>query len=213
MTWFVRLLLAAADSLPATDAPVRALVATQWRLPAAAITIEWGRLPAADRFDGAAAVRLLGSGRDGRFVVAWRNPGGREVAAVIRAGHQAQGWRASRALGAGAIVAANDVVAATELRWGPPDSASPSPVGMELRRSVAAGTFLAAPIVAPAVIIKAGDLVRFRWRRFGIAIVREATATNAARAGEVVWGRDPVRNERLRGIAQLGGYALLEESR
>jgi flagella basal body P-ring formation protein FlgA len=130
------------------------------------------------------------------------------VAVALRAGRADSIWVASRPLLAGTIVRQDDLARAPQLLYGPPTETA-TPLGWEVRRNVATGEPLVAPVVSEPVLIKPGDPVRFAWDQGPIRIVREGISQTSARRGQPVWARDPLRGERLRGIATGHGQAIL----
>lgn len=212
MIWSANLMLALAAAVPgAVEARVREAIAARWRVATEVVTVDWGRLAASVEVDDSATIRLLGEGRDGRFVISLRSRAGREIAVAIRAGHRTPAFVAARPLRSGVVLQADDVATTERLRWGPPPAlgAGASPIGMETRRSLASGDLLEGPAIAPPVIITPGQTVRFVWEQGGIQIVREAIAQSQGRLGETVWGRDTRRGDRLAGVALGPGRARL----
>ncbi|MFN0181385.1 MAG: flagellar basal body P-ring formation chaperone FlgA [Gemmatimonadales bacterium] len=212
MIWSASLMLALVAAIPvAVEARVREAIAARWRVATEAVTVDWGRLAATVTVDDSATIRLLGEGRDGRFVVSLRSRAGREIAVAIRAGHRTPAFVAARPLSSGVVLGADDVTTTDRLRWGPPPGprAGTSPIGMETRRTLASGDLLEGTAVAPPVIITPGQTVRFVWEQAGIQIVREAVAQSQGRLGETVWGRDTRRGDRVAGVALGPGRARL----
>jgi flagella basal body P-ring formation protein FlgA len=84
------------------------------------------------------------------------------------------------------------------------------PIGWEVRRSVTAGTVLAAPVVRAPDLVSAGEPVTFVWQRGAVRMERIAVAQTAAGLGETV--RAQVGGVRLVGRVTGAGTALIEES-
>ena len=209
MISFVSLALAVLAPIPeAVTTRVRDAIAATWRVAPSTVTITWGPIAPTAALSDSASFRLFGDGRGGRFVVALRTPDRREVAVTLRAGRADSVWVASRPLAAGALVRSTDAVRAAQVVFGPPLEAG-SPVGWEVRRTVAAGEPLIAPVVLEPVLIAPGDPVQFAWADGPIRIVREGIAQTRARRGQPVWARDAARGEQLRGIATGPGRARL----
>ena len=210
MIWSVSGALIALVGPGSVEGWVRAAVAERWNVASESITVDWGRFPAAGATEDSAAIRLLGSGRDGRFVVTFRAQAGREIAVSIRVGYRAEVLVAARPIGTGAIITAADVATIERVRWGgPPPQGPTNPIGLEARRSLGTGDLLEPPAVAPPVAISSGQLIRFVWEQAGIRVVREAIAQNQGRPGETVWGRDPERGDRLVGLVIRPGWAQM----
>ncbi len=186
---------------------VREAIAAKWRIDATVVSLAWGPVAPGARFADTVGFRLLGDGRGGRFVVALRTADRREVAVTLRAGRADSIWTAARPLSVGAIVGPGDAVRTAHVVFDPPGAEILSPIGWEVRRGVAAGDPLVAPVVAEPVVIVPGDAVKFAWDSGPIRVVREGIAQTRARRGQPVWARDPVRGERLQGIAIEPGRA------
>lgn len=189
------------------DLRVRTEVARQWEVDLATVRLEWSRIRPPVVAD-TAAFRLAGQGVDGRFVVLVSNPAG-EIAISVRAGREVAQWTATRPLAVGAIVRPGDVRLDRRLVFGPPKGDDLSPLGWEVRRSLRPGDPVAPPAVQEPPVIRPGDPVRFEWRLGAMIVAREGLAANAARRGERVWARDPVRGERIDGVAIGPGQARL----
>lgn len=216
MIWCAELVIALAGLAPANvPAPVAALVrdaiGRSWRVDPATIQLEWGRLVTREPLADSARVRILGQGRDGRFVVALATRTGGETAVSLRAGIADSVWVAGRSIFAGARLGAEDVRRVMQVVWGPPrGGTTDTPLGREARRNVAEGERLVAPAIEDAPVIAPGDRIRFVWEQAGLRIVREAVAESRARRGERVIGHDQIRHEQLTGIALAPGVARLE---
>ena len=217
MTWCVELVIALGVAAPVdVPAPVAALVrgaiGRSWRVDPAQVRLEWGRIATREPLADSARVRILGQGKDGRFVVALLTRAGGETAVSLRAGVADSVWVAGHSIAAGTRLAADDLRRVVQVIWGPPRAAAGSapPLGSEARRNLAEGERLEAPAIEEAPVILPGDRIRFVWEQDGLRIVREAVAGSRARRGERVTGRDPVRQEQVSGIAMGPGTARLE---
>ena len=210
MIWFAELVVAAAAaSVPdPVVSRVRDAIATAWRVEPATVQLAWGPLTTKAQFADSAPFRLLGDGRGGRFVVALRALDRREVAVSLKAGRLASTWVASRPLAVGTSIAASDLVRTVRLVYGPPaERESEAPLGWEVRRHLAAGDPLVGTAVLEPIVIVPGDQIQIRWDQGPIKVIREAIAQSRARRGEPVWARDPIRGDRIRGIAIGPGRA------
>lgn len=200
MIWFVSVLLIAAPVPAAVTARISQVLASHWRVASSAVTIQWGPVAPSVAITDSARFRLLGSGKDGRYVVVIQTIGLREVAISLRAGHQDSAWVATRPLPTGIIVGPEDATLILQTSWGPP-SPDPSPLGREVRRSLAAGERLIAPALGEPVVISPGEPIEFTWEEGPIRITREAIASSRARLGESVWANDLTHGGRIEGIA------------
>lgn len=205
----IGLAVAAEPSVPAgLDLRVRAEVARHWDVDAASVRLEWSRIVRPVDIADTAPFRLVGQGTDGRFVVLIAHPPG-EIAISVRAGREVRQWIATRPLRLGVTVGPGDVRVDRRLVFGPPRGEDRSPLGWEVHRSLGPGDPVAPPAVREPPVIRPGDPVRFEWRLGGMMVAREGLAATAARRGERVWARDPVRGERIEGIATGPGQARL----
>lgn len=204
------------DSLPAAlVSQVREWIGREWGVAAEAVHLEWGRhLPLGDEA-AQASIRVGGSGHNGWFVVTVEPGNARPAAVTVRAGTLALQPVAARALSAGTRLAAEDLVLAEQVAWGPPlaPEANPLPVGegWEVRRSVAEGTVLVPPLVQAPRLVVSGDPVVFVWTRGTIRMERIAIAQGSARLGELVHAQ--VGTARLTGVVTGPRTALIEQER
>jgi flagella basal body P-ring formation protein FlgA len=189
---------------PALAGRVAARIAAVWSVPPAALCLSWGALPALAADD---SVQVNGSGADGWFIV---ELGAGARAVRVRAGFADTVAVAARPLGAGARLAAGDVVAAPHVTWGPPVPPRERPgEGWEVRRTIAAGEMLIRPAVLPPPLVVAGEPVRLMWQQGGVSVVMEGIALNGARRDEVVRARIEGRSARLAGRAIAPGVVEL----
>jgi flagella basal body P-ring formation protein FlgA len=210
VTWFADLVVAAAVvAVPEPVASrVRDAIAAAWRVQPATVRLAWGPLGSTAQFADSAPFRLLGDGRGGRFVVALRALDRREIAVTLKAGRLDSVWVASRPLAAGSTIGAADLLRAVHLLYGPPlEREAEPPIGWEVRRHLAAGDPVVGAAVVQPIVIVPGDQIRIAWDLGPIRVIREAIAQTRARSGEPVWARDPIRGDRVRGIALGPGRA------
>ncbi|MDX2057823.1 MAG: flagellar basal body P-ring formation chaperone FlgA [Gemmatimonadales bacterium] len=215
MIWFGNLLLALGLTVgneppEALAARVRAAVAEQWGVESELLKLEWGHLAAREPVEPDAAFRLLGTGRDGRFVVTIRTGPRSEAAVTLRVGVFDSVWVAARPIVSGTRLAAPDLTRAARLVWGRPDQRAEAPIGWEARRNLAAGEIAAPGVIAPPALVEPGDRVRFVWERAGFRVEREGVAVNRARLGERVIARDQARQDQLSGVVTGPRAARLE---
>jgi flagella basal body P-ring formation protein FlgA len=208
---------------PGVDPPagvadrVRAAVARHWNTSTEQIRLEWGRWATRESVADSAPFRLLGGGRDGRFVVALRTAKGGETAVAVRAGVVGPAWIAARSVPPGRRLEAADLTRTERLVWGPPAAPNgPAPIGWETRRGLAAGDPVTEASVEQPALIEPGDPVSFVWEREGFRVVRAGVATVRARLGQRVTGR-PERSgpgspngDQLVGVVLGRGLARLE---
>jgi flagella basal body P-ring formation protein FlgA len=192
-------------------AGVREAIARGWRVDPSRVELQWGRIGTRDALAEQGRVRILGQGRDGRFVVTLPTGAGGETAVSVRAGITDSVWVAARPIAMGARLGRDDIRRDRLVVWGPPAPAPiEPPLGFEVARTLAEGDRLTAPSVAEPPVISPGDRIVFVWEQDGLRIVREATAGSRARRGERVIGRDDSRHEQLTGVALGPGTARLE---
>ncbi|MCL4864516.1 MAG: flagella basal body P-ring formation protein FlgA [Gemmatimonadales bacterium] len=205
------------DSLPAAlVSQVRAWIGREWGVPAESVQLEWGRHVGLDETVATAPLRVGGSGRNGWFVVTVEPPDAPPAAVTVRAGTLALQPVAARALSAGTRLAAEDIVLAEQVAWGPPPpapEANPLPVGegWEVRRAIAQGTVLVPPLVQAPRLVVSGDPVTFVWTRGAIRMERVAIAQGSARLGELVHAQ--VGTVRLAGVVTGPRTALIAQER
>jgi flagella basal body P-ring formation protein FlgA len=202
MIWFGELALAALVAGPVPDglaARVREAIAHEWQCDPAVVRIQWGVMPVRAALADDMAIRLVGRGLEGRYVVLVRTHRG-ELAVSLRAGVEDSAWVSSRPIQSGAALTAADVKREVRMIWGTsPATARTAPLGWETQRSISAGALLAPPVIREPAQVEPGTVVRFEWSQGAIAIVREALAANRARLGEVVWAMDRSTGQRISG--------------
>ena len=188
----------------ALAARVAAEIARRWDVDSADVSLAWGRFGAPLPSDPAAPFRLAGAGTDGWFVAVFAPSSSRPAAVRVRAGAVERVMVATRALRAGSRLEAADLRAETRAAWGQPARGGggtlPAP-GWQVRRSVGAGEVLAAPAVAPAPCVLAGQPVRVEWTRGAVHIALEGTALQNAVEGDPVRVRLRDRREPVTGVA------------
>jgi flagella basal body P-ring formation protein FlgA len=197
---------------PAVVAGTTARVAELWNVDPAALRLNWGRAPACASADGAKAVRVTGSGRDGWMAVVVAPPEGASVAVPVRAGRLDTVFTASRPLAAGARLTADDLHAAPTIIWGAPRGASPErpQPGWEVRRDLAAGDRLIGPAVEAPALVEPGESVQVVWSRGTVHVSLTGRAMNRARAGEEVRVRIAGRERPLTATAVDPGVVAID---
>ncbi len=176
-------------------------VAARWGVPTEAVRITWPAGPAMD----SGAIRLLGSGAAGVFVVEARGDS-RVIRRRVTAGVRSSIAVAARDLQRGAVLADTDIAHRdTVLVGSKPDG----PVaGWVARRAIPMGAALASPAVGPASAVVAGRPVTLVWRSGELEVSTRAVAVGTAAAGE----RVAVRTEsgrRIWGIAEAGDVVTI----
>lgn len=196
---------------PAVVSEATALVASTWDTDPESLVLDWGRLPSLPDSLTNASFRLGGSGRNGWFVLTITPNDGRPVAITLRAGIPQRLPVATTALTVGRQITDADRTWEERVAWGAPSaSTSVDPVGWDVRRPIAAGDVLAAPVVRAPLLISAGDPVTFVWTQGRVRMERIAPAQAAARAGDLV--RAQVGEARLVGRVVAPGVAIVEET-
>ncbi len=205
---------AAPPAVPADlEGAVTAAIAGEWSVDPAALTLEWGHVPAPATEPGAVLVRLAGRGTDGWLAAVIRPVGGHMLSVRVRAGLTDSVWVAARPLDAGVALAAGDLRGEERLRWGPPRAVHERPgPGWEVRRRLPEGSVLAAPAVVPPAWVSAGEPVVLEWARGGVSIALTGTALNSARQGETVRARIDGRDAPVSGVVTAPGTAALQRS-
>lgn len=201
---------AAAAQQPPADAPtvpagittrVAALLAERWTVPAAAVVVQWGVPPGGVALAADVPFRLLGGDDAGWFAAVLEPPRRPPRAIRLRAGVAETVTVAARPLARGSRLREGDLALAARVRWGAPDSAQPRPAaGWFVRRAVAAGTTLEAPIVTPPPAVAAGAQVSVEWVSGDISVRFEGTALHDAALGERVLVRPAGRSGAVRGM-------------
>jgi flagella basal body P-ring formation protein FlgA len=175
-----------------------------------AVRLEWGR-PSGALPAGALPFRVTGRGLAGWLVVVF-DPSGRDAVAVrLRAGVEDTVLVAARPLIAGTLLGPADLRTESRVCWGPPaPSSGPRPApGWEVRRALVTGDALAPPVVAPPMLIVAGEPVRLVWAEGAVKVSVVGIALNRARQGELVRARVEGRSDRLVGTATATGTVVI----
>ena len=181
---------------------VALVVADLWDVRADRLRLEWGIVRQGHSLSEETVFRIVGRGTDGWFAVLFERDGGGPLAARLRVASLDSVPVASRPLTAGATLVEGDIARAERSRWGPPAGHAtwnPTP-GWRVRRAIAAGESLAAPKIAPPLMVRAGESVQLIWNRGGIRVAVEGIAVNAAALGEEVRVRLADRRGKARGI-------------
>lgn len=164
MRWFASLLLALV--LPASlsaqqgggDAAsrVRQDLATRWKRPVDQVILRWLEdVPHEGQIE-----RIVGSGRDGHFVVLFEQGSGRLRGMRLRAGTRDSVAVAARPLERDHVLQAGDWRWQDTVQWGG-YSVSPSPLlGGVVRRAAPEGTPLIPPLVTPPVVAHFGERIQ-----------------------------------------------------
>lgn len=200
------------DTLPPERvvAAVREAFAARSGVEVDRLVLDWGRLPAWSPDTGAIEVRLGPAGNEGWAVATLRGESGRPVAVRVRAGMLTTLPVTTRAITRGELLEAGDVTLGEAIAWlGDVDAPlDQSPVGWEMRQSVAGNQPVTRAMLQPPKLISAGDEVAFVWQRGGVRLERVATAIAAARLGEPVRAR--AGDVQLVGRVAGPGLALME---
>ncbi len=189
---------------PAAAAAQASSIAARWHVPVERVRLEWLGDTIAPPAD--ALMRVDGSGTSSEWTVVIASPNGTTVTRRVRAGVEERVAVAAHALARDTVLVAQDIAWSSVVRWGPPrepKTAAPS-AGWVTRRIIAAGELLAAPAVAPATAVKAGDDVSVVVRRGALELRLHGVAQGSAMAGQKVTVRIDVRR-RIEGIATANG--------
>jgi flagella basal body P-ring formation protein FlgA len=211
----LQLVAPAPAAVPASAvADVSAWLAREWGVSERAIRLEWGR-PSGALPGGSLPFRVTGRGVAGWLVVVF-DPSGRDAVAVrLRAGVEDTVLVAARPLAAGTLLDPADTRLESRVCWGPPAPPSesrPGP-GWEVRRALVAGEALARPVVAPPVLVAAGEPVRLVWAEGAVQVSVIGIALNRARQGERVRAQVEGRSDRLVGTATATGTVVISSGR
>jgi flagella basal body P-ring formation protein FlgA len=185
---------------PPLATPVAEAIAREWGVAPSALRLEWGRIDTTG-LSPASPFRLTGRGVGGWFVVVW-DPDGIRRAARVRAACVETLRTATRALRAGAVLAADDLDQTARARFGPPLEGGHAAPGWRVRRPVAAGELLIPPTVEPPAGVLAGRAVTLEWAEGPVRLDARGIAVHAARVGE------QVRVRRARGERALVGVVI-----
>ncbi len=161
-------------------------VAARWGVAAARVRVEPS--PPAQWPAAADAVRLLGDGQDGTWIVAC-TAAGVEKRLLVRAGVLATVQVAAHDLERGATLSAADMRLDSELQWGPPRTTTEPVSGWTVKRRISAGEPLRSPAVEPPLAVRPGDTVQLIVTRGQVTITLSGRAAGAAPLG----GRVSVR--------------------
>lgn len=184
------------------------------RVVTEAIAARWGVDPARVRVAplraavwpvSTSAVRLLGAGVDGSWVVAFQDENG-PGSLGVRAGVETDLSVATRDLPRGAILGAADIGSRRDVRWGPPARAGEVAVaaGWITRRRVKAGEALGPDVAEKPAAVVPGQEVRVIWARGEVSIAVSGRAAGRAAVGERVAVRADT-GRRLEGIVSADG--------
>jgi len=192
---------------------VREALARQWGVVPESLVLEWGTPRGGDIPPDYQTVDLIGHGRDGRWVVAFRpevgSPDARSV--LLRAGVIRSVPVARRALERGARLEESDLEFQSRTRWGPGEATDSCQVGWIAQRRIDAGEVLAKPAVRPPLMVVSGRPVRVVWSNGKVSLTVQATAVSSGSRGERVFVRTS-EGTRLDGVVQGPGLVLISSS-
>lgn len=183
------------------------IVAARWGVDASRVRIVWQ-----DSIqDAVGAVALRGAGANGHWVLEVRAPQGVQQAR-FRAGVTEQVAVAARDLPRGIAIDTADVAWRDTIRWGPPARDPVHPAGWTTRRTLAAGSPLVPPAVAPPVWVRSGDDVTLIVVRGTLELSLAARAAGTGAAGDTIAVR-AATGRRLTGTITAPGVVRVNAGR
>lgn len=194
---------------------VRSELEDRWGVDAEELVLEWGQPRGGTLPDGAHSVRLLGAGKDGRWVASFEfgSPELENQSVLLRAGVLLPRMVARRALERGAVVTEEDMATESRVHWGPPvGPESPCEPGWVVQRSLDAGEELTPPAVQPPLLVVSGSPVTVVWSQGKVNLTLMGRAAGSAARGERVF----VRTEtgiRLEGLVEGPGLVRISDPR
>jgi flagella basal body P-ring formation protein FlgA len=195
----------------ALEARVSERIADAWKVPAAALRLQWGRSSSGSSPAEHAPFRVMGRGEGGWFVVVFDPAETHATAIRVRAGVEQPVMVATRPLRGGSALETGDLREEVRVHWGAPaldSTLTPGP-GWQVRRAIAAGEVVTAPAVAPPPMVVAGEPVQLEWRSGGVQVSVQGIALNSASRGQVVRARIEERPAQLSGTVTAPGRAVL----
>ena len=201
------------DSIPswmpgeAMESEVRSQLSERWGVLPEALVLEWGEPRGGDLPYEYDRVRLMGAGRDGRWVASFgmEDDGGDSRSVLLRAGVLVPQKVAGRALERGRVLGEEDIVVEQRIHWGPPRGVSEEcVVGWVAQRPVDQGEPLSVPAVRPPLLVVSGRPVIVLWSRGNVDLRVAGTAVGSASLGERVFVRTEA-GTRLDGLVEGPG--------
>jgi len=192
---------------------VRSELAARWGVGAEDLVLEWGQPRGGILPDGADSVRLLGAGRDGRWVAAFdfESPEMENQSILLRAGVLRPRTVARRALERGAVVTEGDMASELRIHWGPPGGPkSACEPGWVVQRSLEAGEELTPPAVKPPLLVVSGRPVTVVWSQGKVNLTLMGRAAGSAARGERVFVRTET-GTRLEGLVEGPGLVRISD--
>ena len=192
---------------PALEARVREEVARRWGIDADVVHLEWGRVRGPSKVPADAALRFIGTGAGGAWVIAFDRPDGPPLQVRMRAGVAVTRPVAARDLERGDVLGAEEIGSEARIEWGPPAPVSAVEPGWVARRRIAAGQPLVEPAVGPPNVVEAGSPVEVMLRSGSIVLTLRGRALGSAALGETIAFRTE-SGRRLEGVA--AGPSLIQ---
>lgn len=189
---------------------VRGEVGRRWGVEPDAIRLEWGPVRAAWRDITVTDFRLMGSGSNGNWVVAFLDTdGARRFAVRLTAGVRVQRTVADRPLDRGDTLRAGDLRREDRVvRGRPPERDSVRP-GWVARRALRAGEPLRPPAVTPPAAVESGAAVKALLSHGSVELAVPGRASGSAALGETVRVRLET-GRRVLGVAVADGVVRIE---
>ncbi len=194
------------------DGRIREILTERWGVPSESLLLAWGEPRGGVTPAENARIELLGSGRDGRFVVSFREDDGRTEALslLLRVGVSLAQPVATRTLERGETLGLDDLHWEDRVCWGPPENSEILPqAGWVAQRRVEAGELLTTPALRPPLLVVSGKAVRIIWVRGSVEITLLGTAVRSGSRGEQVLVRTQT-GQRLAGVVEGPGLVRIE---
>jgi flagella basal body P-ring formation protein FlgA len=196
------------------EAEVRRELAQRWSVLPSSLVLQWGRPRGGQVPEGFDVVELIGHGKDGRWVVAFREVRGARdaVSVLLRAGVEVSVPVARRSLERGRALGEGDLEMEVRTKWGSLDEMpEPCALGWVTQRRIEAGEVLVQPGVKPPLMVESGRTVQALWTNGRVELKLQARAMGSGSMGQRVY----VRTEdgtRLSGVVQGSGLVVISNS-
>jgi len=190
---------------------IRVRVAAKWGASPTDIHLEWGRVRAVRFPTEVGEIELLGGGRNGQWVVAFRpsNPKEDGTSIPLRTGVTRIEPFARKGLARGDVLEPENMEYLPQLHWGPPDALPQlAEAGWVAQRRIEAGGHLTVPAVRPPQMVVSGRPVQLIWTSGSVKISLKGQAVGSAAMGERVFVRTE-EGHRMSGIVTGPGTVLL----
>lgn len=193
---------------------VRGALAERWGVVPESLVLEWGTPRGGEIPPDFQEVELVGSGKDGRWVVSFRSrEEPRDARSVLlRAGVTTSVPVATSSLERGTTLSGEDMAMESRVHWGPlPSSSDLCQEGWVVQRRIRSGEALLFPAVRPPLLVVSGRPVQAIWSNGRVTLTVQATAVGSGALGERVFVRTEA-GTRLDGVVQGSGEVLVSSS-